>query len=117
MSGPAEKAKNLLDIAVATYAEEIAPALPKDKRYVGAMIASALGAAQRRLSHGDADAACPRPWRTGLRRLEERGGPRGIVACGRHGNRLEKPVVDRVLDARKTHVAAEQRSQRRIVQQ
>jgi pantoate kinase len=57
MSGPAQKATDLLDIAVTTYLEEIAPALPKEKRYVGAMVANALGAAHRRLTHGDPDAA------------------------------------------------------------
>lgn len=48
-----DKAKALLDIARQTYADEIAPGLPKEKRYVGAMVASALGVAQRRLEHAD----------------------------------------------------------------
>lgn len=53
MAGSAQKAKDLLEIAVATYTEELAPALAKDKRYVGAMVASALGAARRRLGQPD----------------------------------------------------------------
>ncbi len=57
MNGPRDKARALLDIAVATYADEIIPALPKEKRYVGAMVANALGAAHRRLTHGDPDDA------------------------------------------------------------
>jgi hypothetical protein len=51
------KAGALLDIALATYDEEIRPGLPKDKRYTGAMIANALGIAQRRLHNPDPEAA------------------------------------------------------------
>lgn len=50
---PQEKARAYLDIAHETYMQEIAPSLPKEKRYAGAMIASALAVAQRRLSHAD----------------------------------------------------------------
>jgi len=48
-----EKAKTYLSITLDTYTQEIAPALPKEKRYVGAMISSALGVTQRRLDHAD----------------------------------------------------------------
>lgn len=53
MSDAADQATALLDIALETYAQEIIPTLPKDKRYAGAMVANAFGIAQRRLSHTD----------------------------------------------------------------
>ena len=42
-------AEALLAIALATYRDEILPALPPDKRYVGAMVANALDIAARSL--------------------------------------------------------------------
>lgn len=57
MTDRAHKAIGLLDIAIDTYAREILPGLPKDKRYTGAMVANALGIAQRRLSEPDPDKA------------------------------------------------------------
>ncbi len=53
MNGSRQKADTLIDIALATYAQEILPDLPSAKRYTGAMVASALGMAQRRLGNGD----------------------------------------------------------------
>ena len=50
MSDAMKQAEALLTIALDTYAEEITPALPSGQRYTGAMVASALGIAQRRLS-------------------------------------------------------------------
>jgi hypothetical protein len=57
MGDGANKAAALLDIALATYKDEIQPGLEKDKRYTGAMIANALGMAERRLTHDDPEAA------------------------------------------------------------
>lgn len=57
MADGAQKAATLLDIALATYEEEIRPGLEKDKRYTGAMIANALGIALRRLERPDPEAA------------------------------------------------------------
>lgn len=48
-----DKAKALLEIALNTYQDDIRPGLDKDKRYTGAMIANALGIAERRLEHDD----------------------------------------------------------------
>ena len=53
MDKPDKKTKAYLSIALDTYVEEIVPALPKKKRYAGAMISSALGVAQRRLELAD----------------------------------------------------------------
>lgn len=52
-----DKAATLLDIALATFREEVQPGLEKDKRYAGAMIANALGIAERRLAHTDPETA------------------------------------------------------------
>lgn len=57
MADATEKAAALLEIALATFEEEIRPSLEKDKRYTGAMIANALGVAQRRLEQPDPEAA------------------------------------------------------------
>jgi hypothetical protein len=57
MSEIIKQAEALVSIALDTYAEEIAPELPSTKRYAGAMVANALGIAQRRLANpypGDA---------------------------------------------------------------
>lgn len=48
-----EKAKTYLSIALDTYTQEIVLTLPKEKRYAGAMVSSALGVAQRRLYLAD----------------------------------------------------------------
>ncbi|MDH3579890.1 MAG: DUF6285 domain-containing protein [Hyphomicrobiales bacterium] len=53
MADRMEKAQALLDVALSTYAQEILPGLPGDQRYTGAMIANALGIAQRRLTNPD----------------------------------------------------------------
>ncbi|MHA1164704.1 MAG: DUF6285 domain-containing protein [Alphaproteobacteria bacterium] len=53
MSDAMKQAEALVTIALDTYAEEIAPELTSDKRYAGAMVASALGIAQRRLNSAD----------------------------------------------------------------
>ena len=53
MSDAMKQAGALVTIALDTYAEEIAPELPSSKRYAGAMVASALGIAQRQLNHPD----------------------------------------------------------------
>lgn len=53
MTEPVLKARAFLDIARETYRQEITPGLPKKKRYAGAMVASALAVAQRRLEHAD----------------------------------------------------------------
>lgn len=56
MSAATHKAQDLLALALGTYRDEIRPAVPKDKRYAAAMVANALGMAQRRLSEPDPDA-------------------------------------------------------------
>lgn len=48
-----QKAAALLDVSLATYREEIQPDLPSDKSYMAAMVANAIGIAQRRLSADD----------------------------------------------------------------
>jgi hypothetical protein len=48
-----KQAGALVTIALDTYTQEIAPELPSGKRYAGAMVASALGIAQRRLNSAD----------------------------------------------------------------
>ena len=53
MSDTLKQAEALLTIALETYAQELVPELPPEKRYTGAMVASALGIAQRRLSNPD----------------------------------------------------------------
>lgn len=53
MSEIIKQAEALVSIALDTYAEEIAPKLPSSKRYAGAMVANALGIAQRRLANTD----------------------------------------------------------------
>lgn len=53
MSDAMKQAEALVNIALETYAEEIAPDLPSAKRYAGAMVANALGIAQRRLANPD----------------------------------------------------------------
>lgn len=53
MADRMEKAQALLDVALSTYDQEILPGLPGDQRYTGAMIANALGIAQRRLTNPD----------------------------------------------------------------
>jgi hypothetical protein len=53
MSDAMKQAEALVSIALDTYAEEIAPELPSAKRYAGAMVANALGIAQRRLNNPD----------------------------------------------------------------
>jgi len=53
MSGAMKQAEALVTIALDTYTQEIAPELTSDKRYAGAMVASALGIAQRRLNSAD----------------------------------------------------------------
>jgi hypothetical protein len=53
MSDAMKQAEALVTIALDTYAQEIAPELPPAKRYAGAMVASALGIAERRLSNPD----------------------------------------------------------------
>jgi hypothetical protein len=53
MDEQAEKAKALLEIALSTYRDDLLPALPSDKRYTGAMVANALGIAERRLQQPD----------------------------------------------------------------
>jgi hypothetical protein len=50
MSDAMKQAEALVAIALDTYTEEIAPELPSAKRYAGAMVANALGIAQRRLA-------------------------------------------------------------------
>lgn len=56
MSEATHKAGDLLALALGTYRDEIRPAVPKDRRYAAAMVANALGMAQRRLSEPDPDA-------------------------------------------------------------
>lgn len=53
MADRTKEAEALLDIALGTYTQEILPGLPSDKRYTGAMVANALGIAQRRLTRPD----------------------------------------------------------------
>lgn len=53
MSETIKQAESLVSIALDTYAEEIAPELTSSKRYAGAMVANALGIAQRRLASPD----------------------------------------------------------------
>ena len=53
MADRTTKAQALLDIALDTYAEEILPDLPSEQRYTGAMVANALGIAQRRMASPD----------------------------------------------------------------
>lgn len=53
MTIAADKARALLDIALKTYREEVQPALPAGQRYSGAMIANALGVAERQLVNAD----------------------------------------------------------------
>jgi len=53
MNDAMKQAEALLSIALDTYVQEIAPDLPSDKRYAGAMIANALGMAKRRLNSPD----------------------------------------------------------------
>lgn len=48
-----DRTRDLIDIAIATYREEILPDLPPHKRYVGAMIANAAEIARRRLASED----------------------------------------------------------------
>ena len=57
MSDAMKQAEALVTIALDTYAQEIAPELPPAKRYAGAMVANALGIAQRRLSNPDPGSA------------------------------------------------------------
>lgn len=57
MADGRDKAAALLEIARATFEDEIRPGLDKDKRYAGAMVANALGVAERRLTHADPEAA------------------------------------------------------------
>ena len=54
MNEAMKQAGALVTIALHTYAQDIATELPPGKRYTGAMVASALGIAQRRLN-------CPDP--------------------------------------------------------
>lgn len=53
MSNTRDKAEALVNISLETYAQEIVPDLPSTKRYMGAMVANALGIAQRRLNNPD----------------------------------------------------------------
>ncbi len=53
MSNTMKQAEALVNIALETYIQEIAPDLPSTKRYAGAMVANALGIAQRRLENPD----------------------------------------------------------------
>ena len=53
MTEQTKKSEALLDIALVSYKEEIQPGLPSEKRYTAAMIANALGMAQRRLESED----------------------------------------------------------------
>ena len=53
MSETTKQAEVLVSIALETYTEEITPELPPAKRYTGAMVANALGIAQRRLYSPD----------------------------------------------------------------
>lgn len=53
MNDAMKQAGALLNIALDTYMQEITPDLPTDKRYTGAMTASALGMALRRLNSPD----------------------------------------------------------------
>jgi hypothetical protein len=53
MSDAMKQAGALVSIVLDTYAQEITPALPSGQRYTGAMVASALGIAQRHLSSPD----------------------------------------------------------------
>jgi hypothetical protein len=49
-------AKALIELAIATLRQELAPALPSDKRYAAAMVANALEIARREVM-ADGDAA------------------------------------------------------------
>ena len=53
MSDAMKQAEALVNIALDTYTQEIAPELPSAKRYASAMVANALGIAQRRLARPD----------------------------------------------------------------
>ena len=57
MTTAKDKARALLDIALKTYRDEVQPAFPAERRYTGAMIANALGIAERQLEHADPGAA------------------------------------------------------------
>ena len=48
-----KQAEELLAIVLSTCRDEILPGLAANKRYTLAMIASAIGIAERRLTHGD----------------------------------------------------------------
>ncbi len=72
MSDAMKQAGALLTITLDTYVEEITPALPSGQRYTGAMVASALGIAQRRLSIPDpGDALVKSPGATSLEALSQ----------------------------------------------
>ena len=53
MSGALKQAEDLLAIALSTCRDEILPGLAANKRYTLAMIANAIGIAERALTHGD----------------------------------------------------------------
>jgi hypothetical protein len=72
MADGTQKAAALLEIALAAFRDEIQPGLEKDKRYTGAMVANALGIAERRLTHDDPEAA-----------LVERFGAESLAALAR----------------------------------
>ena len=44
------RAEAILELATKTFRDELLPALPGDKRYLGAMLASALDVAKRQLT-------------------------------------------------------------------
>jgi len=98
MDGPAQKARVFLDIARRTYSDEIAPGLAKEKRYVGAMVASALGVARRRLEHADPAA----------RLLENLGASdmKGLAKSIRSGN-VSDETHERLADELMTYIEAE----------
>ena len=53
MSGAMKQAEALLDIALSTCRDEILPGLAANERYTLAMIANAIGIAERALTHVD----------------------------------------------------------------
>jgi hypothetical protein len=88
-----KQAGALVTIALDTYAEEIAPELPSAKRYTGAMVASALGIAQRRLNSADPGDTLVES--LGARSIEALGQAlrAGKISTASHGGLADKLLV------------------------
>jgi len=93
MSGAMKQAEALVTIALDTYAEEIAPKLPSNKRYAGAMVASALGIAQRRLNSPDPGDALVESLGAGSIEALAEALRAGKISTASHGDLADKLLV------------------------